>query len=187
MMRRITISSTKQLFHVRFSFFIYPSLLYRVQISMRLWYRLPFHFLPKASLYLVFSWPPKLPKLWKLSTLTPKRTRPDLIFFFAISTAIIPVCFIIPFLKQPYQCILLWIINELITWLFLSVMISAWYRKVIVIVQTLSSTPIFPGLSHVSVLYSRLGPGSSSVGIEVKKLVRYKSGFQGRWATTDMV
>ena len=40
----------------------------------RLWYKSPFLFSPKASSYLVFSWPPSFPKLWNLSTLSPRQT-----------------------------------------------------------------------------------------------------------------
>ena len=76
---------------------------FNLVLLLRLWYRSPFHFSPKALSYLVFSWPPWLPKLWKLSTLTPWQTQSKFffsVFFSVISThtsvtAIIPMRFTI--------------------------------------------------------------------------------------------
>ena len=60
-------------------------------LVMRLWYRSPFYFSLKSSAYLVFTWLPRSPKLWKLSTHYPDAevNSTEFEYLLAISTVII--------------------------------------------------------------------------------------------------
>ena len=133
---------------------------------MRLWYRSPFLFSPKASSYLVFSWPPRLYQnygnwvSWPLGELDRISIWKWCLFvclFFAISTAIIPVRFII--IKDK------WINNLIVSQCYNIVRLLLLYK----VYPLLASFPFCPTcLCHYTC--TRLGPGLGGVGVYLVSL-----------------
>ena len=119
-----------------------------------------FHFSPKASSYLVFSWPPRLPKLWKLGTLTPRRTRPNIFFcdLYCEHTNVFLFFFII--IKDK------WINNFIVSYHY-------------DIARLLLLFKVYPTVFVLSWLGG---------GVEVNKnLLSLQDWLEGQWMTMDMV